>query len=145
MYSDREFLDQFNRHFSRINEELSKTLRTQVPLIIEIGGHSLLGIGKRVRPLLFVLSGRLCGYQDEDIYRFSTIFECIHTASLLHDDVLDNAEIRRKGPSANQVWGNSAAVLGGDFLYSKSFDIAVSCNKLAFLRVLTETTTKMAE
>ena len=145
MDSDRTFLAQFNSHFRRINEELGKALSTEVPLIEKIGNHSLLGEGKRVRPLLFLLSGRLCGYQEEDIYRFSTIFECIHAASLLHDDVLDNAETRRKEPSANEVWGNSAAVLGGDFLYSKSFAIAVDCNRLRFLKKLTDTTTRMAE
>jgi len=94
---------------------------------------------------LFVLSGQLCGYQGENLYHLSTIFECIHTASLLHDDVLDNAEIRRNEPSVNQVWGNSAAVLGGDFLYSISFAIAAGCKQSRFLELLTDTTTKMAE
>ena len=145
MDSDRIFLVQFKEHFERINEELSKSLNTQVPLLENIGNHSLLGEGKRLRPLLFVLAARLCGYQGEDIYRLSTIFEYIHTASLLHDDVLDNAEIRRKKPSANHAWGNSAAVLGGDFLYSKSFSIAISCNNFQFLKMLTDTTTRMAE
>jgi octaprenyl-diphosphate synthase len=87
----------------------------------------------------------LCGYRGKDAYRFSTIFEYIHTASLLHDDVIDNGHIRRKKPSVNHVWGNSAAVLSGDFLYSKSFSLAVACKNLEFLKVLTDTTTKMAE
>jgi octaprenyl-diphosphate synthase len=145
MDSDRNFLNQFDRHFKKINEALTKNLSTRVSLIEDIGNHSLLGAGKRLRPLLFVLSSQLCGYQAEDVYHFSTIFEHIHTASLLHDDVLDNADIRRKKPSVNHVWGNSAAVLSGDFLYSKSFDIAVGSNNIEFLKVLTETTTKMAE
>jgi octaprenyl-diphosphate synthase len=131
--------------FERINEELRESLNSHVSLIEDIGNHSLLGEGKRLRPLLFVLSSQLCGYEGEDIYRFSTIFEYIHTASLLHDDVLDNAETRRKKPSANHAWGNSAAVLGGDFLYSKSFSIAISCNNFRFLKILTDTTTRMAE
>lgn len=143
--SDRIFLDQFNGHFKKINEELGRTLSTHVPLIESIGNHSLLGAGKRLRPLLFILACRLCGYKGEDSYHFSTIFEYIHTASLLHDDVIDNGHIRRKKPSVNHVWGNSAAVLSGDFLYSKSFAIAVGCRNLELLKVLTDTTTRMAE
>jgi len=143
--SDRIFLLQFSDHFTRINDELDRTLSTHVPLIESIGNHSLLGEGKRLRPLLFVLACRLCGYNREDAYRFSTIFEYIHTASLLHDDVIDNGHIRRKKPTVNHVWGNSAAILSGDFLYSKSFSIAVGCRNLEFLKVLTDTTTRMAE
>jgi octaprenyl-diphosphate synthase len=145
MNSDRIFLGQFSDHFEKINDELDRTLSTHVPLIESIGSHSLLGKGKRLRPLLFVLACRMCGYKGKDIYRFSTIFEYIHTASLLHDDVIDNGHIRRKKPSVNHVWGNSAAILSGDFLYSKSFSLAVACKNLEFLKVLTDTTTKMAE
>jgi octaprenyl-diphosphate synthase len=94
---------------------------------------------------LFVLSSLLCGYKGEGLYRLSTIFEYIHTASLLHDDVLDNAEMRRKKPSVNHAWGNSAAILGGDYLYSKSFSMALACKDWRFLELLTDTTTRMAE
>ena len=145
MDSDRIFLGQFSDHFEKINDELDRTLSTHVPLIESIGSHSLLGEGKRLRPLLFVLACELCGYQGRDAYRFSTIFEYIHTASLLHDDVIDNGHIRRNKPSVNHVWGNSAAILSGDFLYSKSFSLAVACKNLEFLKVLTDTTTRMAE
>lgn len=142
---DHEILSRFKPHFEKINRAIERVLESRIPLIVDMGGHSLLGGGKRLRPLLFVLSSRLCGYKGEDLYRLSSIFECIHTASLLHDDVLDNAEVRRQKPSANQLWGNHAAVLEGDFLYSKSFSIAVSSNNLRFLERLTETTTRMAE
>jgi octaprenyl-diphosphate synthase len=145
MESDRLFLDQFDNYFERINQAISGTLSTQIPLIEDISHHSLLGQGKRLRPLLFVLASQLCRYRGDDIYRFSTIFEYIHAASLLHDDVIDKADMRRKKPSANHVWGNSAAVLSGDFLYSMSFSIAVACNNLALLKILTDTTTRMAE
>ena len=145
MDSDRIFLDQFDDHFKRINAELDRNLSTHVRLLEEIGHHSLLGEGKRLRPLLFVLACEMCGYQGIDLYHFSTIFEYIHTASLLHDDVIDNGQIRRKKPTANLVWGNSAAVLSGDVLYSKSFSIAVGCTNIQFLQTLTDTTTRMAE
>jgi len=145
MDSHKTFLDQFNGHFERIDAELSRTFNNLVSLTEDIGNHSFLGEGKRLRPLLFVMSSQLCGYQEEDIYHFSTIFEYIHTASLLHDDVLDNAEMRRKKPSASHVCGNSAAVLGGDFLKTRHFAIAAGSNNLEFLKTLADTTTRIAE
>ena len=95
--ANRTFLDQFNIYFKKINDELSRNLNSHVS-IRDMGNHPLLGQGKRLRPLLFVMSCQLCGYQGEDIYHFSTIFEYIHTASLLYDDVLDNVEIRGNKP-----------------------------------------------
>ncbi|MBW2349330.1 MAG: polyprenyl synthetase family protein [Deltaproteobacteria bacterium] len=129
----------------RINEELERALSSRVGLVEEMGGHTLLGGGKRFRPLVFILCCRMCGYQEEDSYRLSTIFEYIHAASLLHDDVLDNAEVRRKRPSANNIWGNHAAVLEGDFLFTKALSLAVSSGNLAFLKTLTDTTARMTE
>ena len=127
MRHDSKFLDQFSPYFLRIDEELGKIFDSKVSLIEEVGNHSLLGRGKRLRPLFFILSCQLCNYNESDLYSLSTIFECIHVASLLHDDVLDNASIRRGKLSANKIWGNSAAVLVGDFLFSKA-----STNKKGF-------------
>jgi octaprenyl-diphosphate synthase len=139
------FMDNFNSYFQRIEEELHRCFQTQIPIIDEIGKHSLFGNGKRLRPLLFVLSCELCGYFGEDIYRLSTIFEFLHTASLLHDDVIDNAELRRNKPSANHVWGNSAAVLTGDYLASLCSAIAIDTNNFEFMKVLIDTGTRMSE
>ncbi|MBW2359035.1 MAG: polyprenyl synthetase family protein [Deltaproteobacteria bacterium] len=105
----------------------------------------MMGHGKRLRPLLFVLSCRLCSNYGEEAYRLSTIFEYVHTASLLHDDVLDNAEIRRNKPSVNHVWGNHAAILEGDFLSSKASSIAVGSNSSLLLKKLTDTSMQMVE
>ena len=135
----------FKHHFDAINRELSQVFDSRVPLIEDMGKHTLLGDGKRLRPLLFVLSCNLCTYHGEETYRLSTIFEYIHTASLLHDDVLDHAEIRRKRPSANQLWGNHAAVLEGDFLYSKALVIGIQTNSIPFLKRLTDATLRMTE
>jgi octaprenyl-diphosphate synthase len=143
--ANRISLDQFNPHFERINEELSKSLRSRVPLIQDIGKHSLLGEGKRLRPLLFVLSSQLCGYQGDDVYLVSTTFEYVHTASLLHDDVIDNAEVRRNKPSASHVWGNSAAVLTGDYLSLMASSIALTTNNMDFFKVAVDTATRMTE
>ncbi len=143
--NNQTLLRKYAHHFHRINDELEGILSSRISLAKKIGDHSLLGGGKRLRPLLFVLSSLLCDYKDDSIYRLSTIFEYIHTASLLHDDVLDNADLRRRKPSANSLWGNHAAVLEGDFLYSKSFSVAIEAGNPAFLKLITDTTTRMAE
>ena len=125
MSKDMGFLTRFENHLEQINAEMRRSLVSSVPLLREMGEHSLLGEGKRLRPLLFVLTSSLCGYQGEDVYRISTVFEYVHTASLIHDDVLDDADMRRKKPSAKHLWGNLAAVLGGDFFYSRAAAIAI--------------------
>lgn len=135
----------FETHFEKINLELHKIFDSRVPLVKEIGKYALLGQGKRLRPLIFVLSCHLCGHDHEDLYSLSTVFEYIHTSSLLHDDVLDNAKTRRKKPSSNQIWGNQAAVLEGDFLFSKSLSIAVSTDSIPFISRLTDATMQMSE
>ena len=145
MNSGSEILDKYSEHITKINKELEEALSSRVTLAEDIGKHTLLGHGKRLRPLFFVLSCQLCNYQGKDAHRLSTIFEYLHAASLLHDDVVDNAENRRNRPSANHVWGNHAAVLEGDFLYSNASLIAVGSNNLLFLKRLTETAKQMAE
>jgi octaprenyl-diphosphate synthase len=145
MDSGSEILDKYKEHIIKINKELKEALSSRVALVEDIGNHILLGHGKRLRPLFFLLSCQLCDYQGKDAYRLSTIFEYLHAASLLHDDVVDNAENRRNKPSANHVWGNHAAVLEGDFLYSNASLIAVGTNNLLFLKRLTETAKQMAE
>ena len=138
-------LAQFKDHFDLINEELYKVFNSRVPVVEEIGRHALLGNGKRLRPLIFILSCELCHYRQDDRYHLSTIFEYIHTASLLHDDVLDNAELRRNRPSANQIWGSHAAVLEGDFLFSKAMAIATGTGSVPFLEKIADTVIQMTE
>jgi len=145
MDTDKKILTKYQPYFEKIDREVEKALSSRISLVEEIGGHTLLGGGKRLRPLFFILACELCGLQDDILYRISTIFEYIHTASLLHDDVLDNANTRRRKPSANHLWGNHAAVLEGDFLYSKSFCVAVEAGNVSFLKLITDTTTQMAE
>ena len=138
-------LNVFSEQLLHIEDRLQGLFSSRVALVRDIGTHALLKQGKRLRPLIFVLSCRLCNYGGGDVYALSTIFECIHAASLLHDDVLDNAEIRRNRPSANQVWGNQAAVLGGDFLFSKALCLASDANSIEFLKTVTDSTAKMTE
>lgn len=129
----------------KVHYYLAENLKSKVPLISEINQHILLGGGKRLRALLFILCSRLCGFSGEKAYYFSSIFEYLHAATLLHDDVIDNAAVRRGKASANTVWGNPASVLVGDFLLAKSFDLAVETENVPFLDVLSRTTTRMAE
>ena len=145
MKKKRTSLAQFNRHFKEINEQLKSSLGTRVALIENIAEYSVLGEGKRIRPLLFVVCAQLCGARQNNLYHLSTIFEYLHVASLLHDDVLDNADLRRNKPSVRQVWGDSAAILAGDFLYSKASAIAIEWNTMEALKVLTAMVSQMVE
>ncbi|HJX34768.1 MAG TPA: polyprenyl synthetase family protein [Desulfatiglandales bacterium] len=145
MKHDRIFLNRFKKDFQKIEKEMNSSFSSRVKMIEDIGRHSLLGEGKRLRPLLFVLSGRLCEYDRDDIYCLSTIFEYLHNASLLHDDVIDNADIRRNKPSASSVWGNSAAVLTGDFLSTKAMSIALGTDNTGFMSMMIDTAARMTE
>jgi len=129
----------------RIEEEINKNLHSSVPLIALVTRYIMRSGGKRLRPLLMVLAARLLNYQGNDHCRLSIVFEYLHAATLLHDDVVDNAELRRGRPSANTLWGNAAVVLVGDFLLATSFFISVLSGNLKILRILSETTTFMAE
>jgi octaprenyl-diphosphate synthase len=128
-----------------INAALAANLQTHVPLIAEVGRHILLSGGKRVRPLLFILAARMCGHRSNNLADFSTIFEYLHAATLLHDDVIDAASVRRGATTANTIWGNQAVILVGDFLLSKALSMAVTTDRLKILKVLAQTTTQMAE
>lgn len=145
MGKNKKYLDRFEDHYSRIEAELEKGFSSGVPLINEICSHSLLGEGKRLRPLLFVLSALMCGYKKDNIYRLSTMFEFIHCASLLHDDVIDNADIRRKKPSASNLWGNPAAVLTGDYMFSMAFNAAMESGNLSILSIVNNAAVRMTE
>lgn len=145
MDADNKIFEKFLSRIEKINQELHKALGTKDPLVKEMGSYVLLGQGKRLRPLLFVLSAELCGYTNQDTFRLSTLFEYIHAASLLHDDVLDNADVRRKMPSANNLWGNHAAVIAGDFLYCMATSVSLTAGNLDFFKVLSRASTEMTE
>jgi octaprenyl-diphosphate synthase len=129
----------------RIEAEIERQLTSSVPLISVVGRHIMGSGGKRLRPLLMILSARLCGYHGNHDAPLSVVFEFLHAATLLHDDVVDHAELRRNKPAANTIWGNPGVVLVGDFLYSKSILMTVGYDNVRILEVLSEATTKMAE
>jgi octaprenyl-diphosphate synthase len=125
--------------------QFKKDLQSDVPLIRKVGEYVLSSGGKRIRPALLLLAARLCGYQGARHVPLASVIEFIHTATLLHDDVVDNANLRRGLASANTLWGNEASVLVGDFLFSKSFSLMVADGDLNILRVLSAATTIIAE
>lgn len=130
---------------SMIEEEINRLLDTDIPLISVVGRYITGSGGKRLRPLLMVLAARLCGYKGGDEASLAVVFEFVHAATLLHDDVVDHAEFRRSCPAANTIWGNPAVVLVGDFLYSRSIQIAVGYGDIRILQVLLDATTRMSE
>jgi len=125
--------------------QFRKDLESDVPLIRKVGEYVLSSGGKRVRPALLLLAARLCGYHGDKAVPLASVVEFIHTATLLHDDVVDSATLRRGLASANTLWGNEASVLVGDFLFSKSFSLMVAVGSLDILRVLSDATTVIAE
>ncbi len=128
-----------------VEEHMETYLRSEVHLIPEVIHHLIGSGGKRFRPLLLLAASALCGYRGEKRYPLSAVIEFIHTATLLHDDVIDAAETRRGKISANNIWGNAASVLVGDFLYSKSFKLMTDYGNLAIIKLLSTTTNTMSE
>ncbi len=141
----RDVLRQYEQEIRKMEESFKGYFHSPVTLIPEISDHLISSGGKRFRPLLLLIASDLCGYRGDRRYPLSAVVEFIHTATLLHDDVIDHAETRRGKPSANRVWGNSASVLVGDFLYSKSFQLMSADGDISVINLLSNTTNIMAE
>jgi len=138
-------LEWIGNDLEKVDREFRKNLKSEVPIISAIGEHLLLSGGKRFRPTLLLLSAALCGYHGDHHISLASLIEFIHTATLLHDDVVDRAELRRGSMSANSIWGNEACVLVGDFLFTKCFSLMVENSNLKVLRTISRATTLMAE
>ncbi len=115
---------------------VSADLDSPVALIPQLAGHIIAAGGKRLRPMLTLAASKLCGHQGERHIKLSACVEFIHTATLLHDDVVDDSSLRRGLASANALWGNKASVLVGDFLFSRSFELMVEDGSLSVLQIL---------
>ncbi len=122
-----------------------KSLSSDVVLINQIGHYIINSGGKRLRPLLVLLSAKACNYQGQDHLTMAAVIEFIHTSTLLHDDVVDESDTRRGNKTANEVWGNAASVLVGDFLYSRSFEMMVEPGILKIMQVMSQATNIIAE
>jgi octaprenyl-diphosphate synthase len=128
-----------------VDELILKRLQSDVVLINQIGHYIVGSGGKRLRPLLVLLAAQACGYTGSRHHDMAAIVEFIHTATLLHDDVVDGSELRRNRDTANAVWGNEASVLVGDFLYSRAFEMMVDVGVMRVMDVLSRATNRIAE
>jgi octaprenyl-diphosphate synthase len=128
-----------------VNREILESLQSDVALINSVSRYIVNSGGKRLRPLMVLLAARACGYEGDKHIQAAVIIEFIHTATLLHDDVVDDSALRRGLATANSVFGNQASVLVGDFLYSRSFQLMVRVGQMRIMDVLADATNTIAE
>jgi len=128
-----------------IDALIRRRLASDVVLVNQIAEHIVSAGGKRLRPMLVALAGRATGAVTAEHHQFAAIIEFIHTSTLLHDDVVDESDLRRGRSTANALWGNAPSVLVGDFLYSRSFQLMVELDRMEVMRILADTTNRIAE
>ncbi|MHA1568547.1 MAG: polyprenyl synthetase family protein, partial [Alphaproteobacteria bacterium] len=130
---------------TRVNEVILEQMQSEVELIPQLASHLIAAGGKRIRPILTLGAARLCGSAGDRHIGLAAAVEFIHTATLLHDDVVDESNLRRGLESANAVWGNQASVLVGDFLFSRAFQLMVAEGSLRVLGILSNASAIIAE
>ena len=128
-----------------VNSVIKKSLSSDIPIINQISSHIISSGGKRMRPILHLLISGMTGEINEVNHKIAAIIEFIHTATLLHDDVVDQSEKRRNMKTANALFGNAASVLVGDFIYSRSFQMMVGINNMEIMEILSDTTNAISE
>ncbi|MEQ8441517.1 MAG: polyprenyl synthetase family protein [Alphaproteobacteria bacterium] len=128
-----------------VNQQIIDQMKSPVALIPQLAGHLIAAGGKRLRPVLTLASAKLCGYEGARHIALAACVEYIHTATLLHDDVVDESDLRRGQQSANAIWGNEASVLVGDFLFSRAFQLMTADGSLEVLRILSDASAVIAE
>jgi len=138
-------LDAVAGDMQRVDALIRERLRSDVILIRQVAEHIVAGGGKRLRPALHLMACAAAGYEGEAQYELATVIEFIHTATLLHDDVVDESELRRGRETANEAFGNAASVLVGDFLYSRAFQMMVTVGSMRVMEVMAEATNTIAE
>jgi octaprenyl-diphosphate synthase len=129
----------------RVDALIRQRLSSDVVLINQIADHIIASGGKRLRPMLHTLAAGAAGYRGDQHIKLAAVIEFIHTSTLLHDDVVDESDLRRGRKTANALWGNAASVLVGDFLYSRSFQLMVELDDMRIMRILADTTNTIAE
>ena len=129
----------------QVNQLIKKRLHSEVALINQLSNYIIYSGGKRLRPVLVLLTARALGYEGNQHTNLACIVEFIHTATLLHDDVVDASDKRRGNDTANAIWGNEAAVLVGDFLYSRAFQMMIDSNSMRVMEILADATNTIAE
>jgi len=141
----QEVFNLYEEKLHSVELNIRELFRTKIPFVPLIGDHIISSGGKRLRPLFHLISADLAGYTGNAHIEIAGIIESIHTASLLHDDVVDMADLRRGRPTANSIWGNQIVVLVGDFLYSNALRTAVMQKNQRIMEVLSTSTTRMTE
>ena len=131
--------------FSAVNALIPRRLTSDVEMVEKIGAYIIDSGGKRLRPLLVLLTARLLNYTGQDHVKLAAVIEFLHTATLLHDDVVDHSALRRGRSTANAIWGNAPSVLVGDFLYSRAFQLMVELDRMKILEILSAATNTIAE
>ncbi len=129
----------------RVNALILERMQSPVSLIPQLAGHIIAAGGKRLRPMLTLAASRMCGYRGDRHFALAAAVEFIHTATLLHDDVVDASDLRRGLATANAVWGNKPSVLVGDFLFSRAFQLMVEDGSLKVLEILSRASAVIAE
>ncbi len=137
--------DQLRGDWDAVNREIIEQLKSDVALVNSVSHYIISSGGKRLRPLLLLLSARACGYKGDQHITAAAVIEFIHTATLLHDDVVDESDLRRGQHTANSVFGNEASVLVGDFLYSRAFQLMVNIGQMRVMDILADATNTIAE
>ena len=142
-------LPYFQQHLpedlGKVNVVINRAVASEVALISQIGQYIISAGGKRLRPIITILAGKALGYHQDPLYSLAAMVEFIHTSTLLHDDVVDESDLRRGRKTANNIFGNAAAVLVGDFLYTRAFQLMVGSGSLNILGVMAEATNVIAE
>src|SRR5262249_47080719 len=141
----QDLADFVDDDLKRVEAAIAVHLESDVSFISEIARYVLSSGGKRIRPILLILSARLCNYVGERMYDLSAVIEFIHTATLLHDDVIDNASLRRGSPTVHALWGNEMAIMIGDYLYSKAMALALADKDHLVMQTVSDVTVEMAK
>lgn len=141
----QQIRDTIATEFDAVNQLIVDNLHSDVPLVENIGQYIVEAGGKRLRPMLVLLSGGCCGKINADHITLAAVIEFIHTATLLHDDVVDISSLRRGRPTANAEWGNAPSVLVGDFLYTRAFQLLVAIGNMELMALMADTTNAIAE
>ena len=139
------FLSVVKQDFQAVDDLIRANLNSEVPMVEEIAAYLIEAGGKRLRPLLVLLCAKACGYRGSDHVKLAAVIEFLHTAMLLHDDVVDESDLRRGRKTVNAAWGNAPSVLVGDFLHSRAFEMMVDIGNIREMEILSKATNVIAE
>ena len=144
-YSINDINNLISKDVIAVNKLIESNIGDDIPIIDDLSNHILSAGGKKIRPIITLLTAKLCNYQGKNHIALSACVELIHTATLLHDDVIDESKLRRGIPTANDIFGNKSSILVGDFLFSRSFELMVKYGSKSILKILSKTSSIIAE